>query len=236
LRDTASEDLRDATESLEEMLRAQESNHRLREQIRQIEREIGNLQTDQRAETEKRERYQGEIKELKAGDVGKLNQSIAFAEEKRKGASSRLAELEETRTAEARLQQDLLRATEAEKEHQIAKAHTVLIKAIADLLKDKRESIIAEAFNKLLQVANMVVKSILKIAPRSSREHDREICWRQVRAPPGFQWHRKGADLHRDRDGVVDRRAFQAGLARRIRSARLGESGDRHRPTDPSGQ
>jgi hypothetical protein len=162
LRDKASEDLRDATESLEEMLRAQESNHRLREEIRQLEREIGNLQTDQRAETEKRERYQGEIKELKAGDVGKLNQSIAFAEEKRKGASSRLAELEETRTAEARLQQDLLRATEAEKEHQIAKAHTVLIKAIADLLKDKRESIIAEAFNKLLQVANMVVKSILK--------------------------------------------------------------------------
>lgn len=162
IRDKAESQLRDASETLDTLITARGSNQRLREQIHQLEREIGNLQTDQRTDSERRQRYQDEIKELKGADVGKLNQSIAFAEEKRKGASSLIAELEETKTAETRLRQDLLRATEAEQEHQDAVAHKLIVTAIANFLKDKREAIICEAFTKLLQVANMVVKSILK--------------------------------------------------------------------------
>jgi chromosome segregation ATPase len=161
-RDKALGELHDANETLETLLRAQEKNHRLREQIRQIEREVGNIQTDQRSENEKRERYQAEIKELKAGDVRKLNHQISSLEQERSLAAETFRALQEKQTAETRLQQDLLRATEAEQEHQDAKAHKLIVTSVADFIKDKREAIICEAFTKLLQVANMVVKSILK--------------------------------------------------------------------------
>jgi DNA repair exonuclease SbcCD ATPase subunit len=162
-RDTANDRLRDANETLETLLRAQESNHRLREQIRQLEREIGNIQTDQRAEKEKRDRYQAEIDEIgKTADVKKLNQQIAFAEEKRVGAATRLSELNGLKQTETRYQQDLLRATEAEQEHQDAKANLAVVKRFAETLKDKKEAMICEAFTKLMQVANLFTKSILK--------------------------------------------------------------------------
>jgi chromosome segregation ATPase len=162
-RDLANDSLRDETETLETLTRAQESNHRLREQIRQIEREIGNLQTDQRAEDQKRQRYQDEIAEIgKPGDVKKLNQAIAFAEEKRVGAATRLSELNGVKQAETRYQHDLLRAMEAEKEHQDAKANLAVVKKFAETLKDKKEAMICEAFTKLMQVANLFTKSILK--------------------------------------------------------------------------
>jgi hypothetical protein len=163
-RDEAAGILRDATESLESMLRAQESNHRLREQIRQIEREIGNLQTDQRAEAQKRERYEAEIAELEKGaiDPKALDRSIQQLEERRVAAATKLSGLNGRKTAETQMKQDLRRAEESAKEHRVAADHVLVIKAFGKILKEKREGLIAEAFNSLLQVANLFTKSILK--------------------------------------------------------------------------
>lgn len=162
-RDKAAGELQDANETLETLLRTQESNHRLREQIRQLDREIGNLTIDQKNEGERRERWQTEIKDIpKPADIKRLTQQIATLENERVAAATRLSELNGLKSQETQLKQDLLRATESEQEHQAAAAHLLIIKAVADFLKQKREAIICEAFTKLLQVANMVVKSILK--------------------------------------------------------------------------
>lgn len=155
--------IRDSSDTLETLLRAQESNHRLREQIRQVEREIGNIQTDQRADGATRDRYTEELKEMpKPADVKKLNQQIANLEEERVATANKLSELNGRKQAETRLQQDLLRASESEQEHQLAKANMAIVKTVADYLKEKKEAIIAESFTKLLQVANTLVKSIMR--------------------------------------------------------------------------
>lgn len=162
-RDLANNSLRDETETLETLTRAQESNHRLREQIRQIEREIGNLQTDQRAESEKRQRYQSEIEELASDtNIKAMNQSIAKLEERRMTAATKLSGLNARKTAETEMKQDLRRAEESAAEHRVATDHVLVIKAFGKILKAKREGLIAEAFTSLLQVANLFTKSILK--------------------------------------------------------------------------
>lgn len=163
-RDKAAGELRDANETLETLVRAQESNHRLREQIRQVEREIGNIQTDQRAEGATRDRYTEELKEMPAASysVKQLEAQIAHLEHDRVAVANKLSELNGRKQSEIRLQQDLLRAGEAEREHQLAKANMAVVKAVAEYLKQKKEAIICEAFTKLLQVANTLVKSIMR--------------------------------------------------------------------------
>jgi hypothetical protein len=163
-RDKAAEILRDANETLETFLREQESNHRLREQIRQIEREIGNIQADQRTEQNKRQRYEDEIAELEKGaiDPKSLDKSIEQLEQRRQAAATKLKGLNGRKTAETQMKQDLRRAEESAKEHRDALEHVLVIKAFGKVLKAKREGLIAEAFTSLLQVANMFAKSILK--------------------------------------------------------------------------
>jgi DNA repair exonuclease SbcCD ATPase subunit len=59
------------------------------------------------------------------------------------------------------LQQDLKRAAQSQLEHQSAVAHVKVIKAIADVLKGKREAMITVVFGELLAVANKLVEGIL---------------------------------------------------------------------------
>lgn len=95
-------------------------------------------------------------------DEKNLAVEIDKVEAKRVAAATGLSGLNGRRMAAVQLGQDLKRAAQAELEHQDAAAHVLVIKAVANLLKDKREAMIAEAFNGLLTIANKLTDDILK--------------------------------------------------------------------------
>ena len=89
------------------------------------------------------------------------------------------------RTAE-RLQNDLRRAAESAKEHQLAKARADVIKAVAKELKAIKAEMVAAAFTELLQVANGMLPGIL-LSPLAYDAESGEIGrW----GPQGFIGHR----------------------------------------------
>lgn len=127
------------------------------------EAEIDRHQKAAERESEQRTTWQADLDALEALPVGEqvsddLDVVISNASELREQISA----LEERKTAETRLRQQLVSAAQAELEHQDAAAHVTVIKAIAKLLKDKREAMIEDAFADLLTIANKFTVGIVK--------------------------------------------------------------------------
>lgn len=126
-------------------------------------RNIEGLEREKASDDARRAELRGELEELKKRPVAEdLTASIKQHDIGIRTVRDDLAVLEEKQKAETQLKQDLKRAAEAEIEHLNAKAHVLVIKGIANLLKEKREAMITEAFTGLLVTANKVAGGILK--------------------------------------------------------------------------
>lgn len=139
------------------------ANNSVKQRIEAKEREVGRYQEAATRSSEQRTAWQKDLEALEALPVGEqvsdeLDVVMSNASELRE----QISVLQERKTAETRLHQQLVSAAQAELEHHDAAAHVTVIKAIANLLKDKRAAMINEAFNGLLEVANKVVSGILK--------------------------------------------------------------------------
>jgi DNA repair exonuclease SbcCD ATPase subunit len=169
-RDRANDVLRDANETLDGLIQAQENNARLRRVIATTDSAIALIERDQVAENEKRTRWTTEISELpKPADVKVLEKELTNLHEERLAVANELSALNGKLNAARSLAQDLKRAAQAQIEHEDANAYVVMVKSIATYLKEKRSAIVTDVFKKLLAVANQLCGEIL-MTPLSLHE------------------------------------------------------------------
>lgn len=140
-----------------------QANHEARDDIRHHEAQIAQLLKDQAREEARRAELSAELDGL---NVLPEEKDLTVAIEQHaiaiRDTRQAISEMQDKKDAETRLQQELKLAAQSELEHQDAAAHVTVIKAIAKLLKQKREDMITEAFTGLLKIANKVAGGILK--------------------------------------------------------------------------
>ncbi len=162
---TASEALmKDLTRKIESFDKDKAEADELKRLIQLGADEIDRITGEKERDAKKRAEWKEQLAQLSGNnvDIGDLDRQLAVTVTALEHMESNLRELNATRTAETKLQHDLVRAGEAAKEHDLAAAQLSVTKAVGKLLDQKREGMVAEVFNTLLKTANKFTDGILK--------------------------------------------------------------------------
>lgn len=140
------------------------ANRMIEEGIKANRSEINSLEASMAENARARANFENELAglmNLAPGDVD-FEEQIRIIEAEQHELNLRRITLEAAKRNETQLKQDLKRAGEAQIEHSNAAAHVTAIKAVGELLKEKRKNLVVEAFQSLLVTANIVTAGVLK--------------------------------------------------------------------------